>query len=179
MKLHIALIASFVLVAMTAQADDLSLEAFDAEVEELQVDDPTDRDPLAMNATLVSVNPGVGDPVIAVLKLKMSPGWYIYEEVPATQPFIETDWILNANPALEIVDVWAGPPSTRHKDISSIRVHEAGPAGTTFFRELEVIESDDSTATVEVGLRYQICNPEYCLPPTTKTKELSVALADD
>ncbi|MDH5455232.1 MAG: protein-disulfide reductase DsbD N-terminal domain-containing protein [Gammaproteobacteria bacterium] len=165
--------------SLAAYAGDISLDEFDAEVERLPVDEPTEQDPLSMNATLVAADPGHGDPVIAVLKLKMAPGWYIYADVPDSQPFIETDWILNADPSLEIIDDWAGPPSTRHKDISSIRIHEAGRDGSVFFRELEVVAPGEGSASVEIGLRYQVCNPEFCLPPKTKTRTVSVDVAAD
>ena len=179
MDIRPAALATVLLAASAAAADGLSLAAFDRAVTALEVGAPTEREPLSMNATLVSAMPGVGDPVIAVLKLRMSPGWYIYETVPATQPFVETEWILEPDSTLDIVDDWAGPPGTHHNAIPGIRVHTADPEGTVFFRELEVVDAGDGTAAVELGLRYQICNSEYCLPPTTKTRTLSVRLAAD
>ena len=161
-------------VAIPGVADELTLEAFDIAAKSLEVPEPTNEtDPLAMNAALVATNPSEGDSVIAVLKLRLMPTWYIYEDVPASQPFIETDWILEAGPGLEIIDDWAGPPATPHKTLAKTRVHASGKDALLFFRELEVTAKASSTK-VKVGLRYQVCNPEYCLPPKTKTKELTL-----
>ena len=158
-------------------ADELTLEQFDHAVDALHVGEPGERDPLAMAAALVSVDPGVGDTVIAVLKLRMLPGWYIYSQVPDTQPFIASEWILDTGPGLEILDDWAGPPSTKHKALSNTRIHAAGRKDLVFFREMEISDAAGSEVNADIGLRYQICNREYCLPPKTKKKRLAVSVS--
>ena len=161
----------------TGFADELTVEQFDHAVDALLVGEPGERDPLVMAAALVSFNPGVGDTVIAVLKLRMLPGWYIYSQVPDKQPFIASEWILDTGPGLEILDDWAGPPSTKHKALSNTRIHAAGRKDLVFFREMEILDAVGGEVNAEIGLRYQICNREYCLPPKTKKKRLAVSVS--
>ena len=161
-----------------AVADELTLEQFDRAIDALFVGEPNDRDPLALAAALVSSSPGVGDTVIAVLKLRMLPGWYIYSEVPDSQPFIESEWILDAGSGLEILDDWAGPPSTKHKQLPNTRIYAAGREDIVFFREMEVTDATGGEVNADVGLRYQICNVEYCLAPTTKKRQLAAPVSN-
>ncbi len=162
-----------------SSADELSLETFELAVLELQPAAPVSRDPLSMRAAAVSVNPGPGDAVVAAMKLRILPGWYIYAKVPPEQPFIETELILEHGPELSIVDDWTGPPTLPHKTAADTRVYESGAQDLLFFRELAVSGQRSGEATITVGLRYQICDADYCLPPTTKTQQLAVTLLSE
>ena len=165
-------------IALGATADELTIEHFDDAVAKLEVTDPTsEKDPLSMNAALVAINPGPGDTVMAVIKLKILPSWYIYETVPPSQPFIETKWILENSAELEPRYDWAGPPATPHKAIPEIKIHASSAKELLFFHEMKVADTDSENASATVGLEYQICNPEYCLPVKTKAKDLTIALS--
>ena len=132
-----------------------------------------------MRAAAVSVNPGPGDAVVAAMKLRILPGWYIYAKVPPEQPFIETELILEHGPELLIVDDWTGPPTLPHKTAANTRIYESGSKDLLFFRELAVSGHGSGEAMITVGLRYQICDADYCLPPTTKTQQLAVTLLSE
>lgn len=163
-------------IPMLGCADELTLDAFDLLVSQIVPEQPVDKDPLKMGASIVAVSPGLGDSVIVALKLRLLPGWYIYEKVPPGSPFFESEWILDIGPELSVIDEWAGPPSTPHKDLSFTRVHEAAEQDLLFFREMKVSDVRSAQAALSVGLKYQICNAEFCLAPKTKSKQLSVEL---
>lgn len=162
-----------------SSADELSLERFESEVLALHPTAPVSHDPLSMRATAVSVNPGPGDAVVAVMKLRLLPGWYIYAKVPAEQPFIETELILEHGPELSIIDDWTAPPTLPHKTAADTRIYESGAEDLLFFRELVVSEPGGGESSITVGLRYQICDADYCLPPRTKTQQLVVSLLSE
>lgn len=165
-------------LAAYCAADELTIETFDNAVATLEVSDPTsENDPLSMNATLVATNPSPGDTVMAVLKIRIMPTWYIYKVVPKSQPFIESEWILDSGPELEQLYDWSGPPATAHTSLPNTTIHASSAKDILFFHELKVAQTDSDSATATVGISYQICNPEYCLPVRTKTKELTIDLA--
>ena len=164
------------LLPPAVNADALSLERFELAVEALHPTAPVSRDPLSMRVAAVSVNPGIGDAVVAVMKLRILPGWYIYAKVPADQPFIETELILEHGPELSIVDDWTGPPAVPHNTAANTQIYESRAEDLLFFRELVVTERGSGESRITVGLEYQICDADYCLPPTTKTQQLVVPL---
>ncbi len=132
-----------------------------------------------MRAAAVSVDPGIGDAVVAAMKLRIMPGWYIYAKVPADQPYIETELILEHGPELSVVDDWTAPPTLPHQTATNTRVYESGTEDLLFFRELVVTGRGGGESRITVGLRYQICDADYCLPPTTKTQQLVVNLPSE
>lgn len=163
----------------SSSADELTLERFELAVLALHPAAPFNHDPLSMRTAAVSVNPGVGDAVVAAMKLRILPGWYIYAKVPAEQPFIETELILEHGPELSIVDDWTGPPTLPHKTAANTRIYESGAEDLLFFRELVVSERGSGESRITVGLKYQICEADYCLPPRTKTQQLVVGLLSE
>ena len=167
------------LLPSASSADELTLERFESAVLALRPADPVNHDPLSMRAAAVSVNPGPGDAVVALMKLRILPGWYIYAKVPAEQPFIETELMLEYGPELSIVDDWTGPPTLPHKTAANTRIYESGAEDLLFFRELVVCERGGGESRITVGLKYQICDADYCLPPTTKTQQLVVNLLSE
>ena len=167
------------LLPSASNADELSLERFEWAVQTLHPAAPVNHDPLSMRAAAVSVNPGPGDAVVAVMKLRILPGWYIYAKVPADQPFIETELILEHGPELSIVDNWTGPATLPHSTAANTQIYESGADDLLFFRELVVSERGGGESRITVGLKYQICDADYCLPPTTKTQQLVVRLLSE
>ena len=163
----------------SSSADELSLARFESAVLEIRPAAPGNHDPLSMRAATVSVNPGPGDAVVAVMKLRILPGWYIYAEVPDEQPFIESELILEHGPELSIVDDWSRPAALPHKTAANTRIYESGAQDLVFFRELAVAEQGGGESEVTVGIKYQICDADYCLPPTTKTQQLVVRLLSE
>ena len=166
--------------ATSSLAAELTIEEFDRAVEELEVGATSEAEPLAMSALVVPAEVSVGETVIVAMKVRMEPTWYIYVDVPSTQPFIEAKWMLRHEPEdLEIVDGWAGPLATLHKTLPGTRVHASGPRDLVFFREMEVSEGAEAgESELTVGLYYQICNPRLCLEPKTKEQRLTVRIVE-
>ena len=79
---------------------------------------------------------------------------------------------------LEIGD-WNGPADTAHASPADTRVHKAGPGDLMFFHEMKVNAAGSGKSGIEVGLRYQVCDAEYCLPPRTKVRELTLEISGD
>ena len=174
-------LVTFMLVSLggVAMAGGLNLDEFDDAIETLIVGDPSEEDPLSMSTLVIPATASVGESVVAVLKLRILPGWYIYADVPASQPFIEAQWHLEPDRELEIVDDWAGPLATPHKESPNTLVQQGGVEALVFYREAEVVDAGDGKASVDIGLTYQICSREYCLPPISKVNTMTVETASE
>lgn len=154
-------------------AKDYTLDQFDEAVEALEVAEPTKRDPLQVSATLVPSHAAPGETVVAVVKIRLMPGWHFYHKVPANEPYVETQWHLELDKGLVAVDDWSGPTPQPYESNPELKVHKGSSQPLVFFREL-VVEEEGASGEIPVstGLRYQTCDPHVCLKPEKKIIDL-------
>ncbi|WIO74012.1 protein-disulfide reductase DsbD family protein [Porticoccaceae bacterium LTM1] len=171
-----ALLLTLGLLANSSQAQDYTLGQFDEAVEALDVAEPSKRDPLQMSATLVPNHAAPGETVVAVVKIRLMPGWHFYHHVPATEPYIETKWYLELGDGLMLVDDWSGPEPRPYETNAEMKIHKGSSQPLVFFRELVVAEGANGEVDVDTGLRYQTCDPYICLPPKKKSMNLKLTV---
>lgn len=163
-----------VVLCNAIQAENYTLDQFDEAIAALPVADPTKRSPLQMNATLVPANAQPGETVVAVVKIRLMPGWHFYSRVPANEPFIQTQWFLELGEGLRAVDDWSGPEPQPYNTNPEMRVFKGGDKALVFFRELVVTDKATDSVGVSAGLRFQVCDPYICLPPKKSMQNLKL-----
>ena len=153
-----------------------TLDQFDEAVDALPVAKTSRQDPVQVSAMLIPAQAEPGETVVVVQKIRIHPNWHIYAYVPKTQPFIVTQWKLDMGDDLFAVDRWSGFEPTPYKRVPGIEVYKS-TSDMVFYRELMLSDDpEESDVEVNVGILYQACDPEICLPPVTKLKELSLAV---
>ncbi|MCV6606435.1 MAG: protein-disulfide reductase DsbD N-terminal domain-containing protein [Porticoccaceae bacterium] len=164
------------LASSMATTETYSLDQFDEAVAALVVAEPTSRAPLQINATLVPMSASPGDTVVAVVKVRLMAGWHIYAQVPASEPFIQTQWLLELEDGLAAVDEWSGPAAQAYAANPEIEIHKGSESELVFFRELVVTENAADNVAVSAGLRFQACDPNICLPPKKSVVDLMLTV---
>ena len=158
------------------QGIDYNLDDFNDAIQALPVTSPTAAEPLQLNATLVPTHASPGETVIAVLKIRLMPGWHYYSSVPKHSPYIESKLLLNLGQGLHTVDDWSGPDDQPMPGHAELKVQKGENSPLVFFRELVVKESDEQQIPVTVGLFYQTCSFDICLAPNEKKVDLTLKI---
>lgn len=122
---------------------------------------PSSGDPVSVAADLVRDNQD--NPLAVVMKVVVLQNWHIYAYVPEDAPYHQTKLLLDMPKGISGSGPWQEPDAQNAKGEPGIFVYDGELA---FIRMLkgEVQQKGQFT----VGLRYQACDPNQCLPPTEK-----------
>ena len=106
---------------------------------------------------------GSSDRMRVEATLRMDPGWHVYAELPEGSAYPLTEPTLTLSDGVELASNWhtasASKPSPN--DVATRWYTQA----VTF--ECEVVATDTMPDELEVGVYFQVCKDEMCLPPKT------------
>lgn len=134
---------------------------------ELQCSVPDEQAPVSVNAVIVR-GENAGE-LAVVVKVTIALGWHIYAYVPADQPYIVTDQILQLPDGVLKAGAWIKSHATPSSTDRGVLNYEK----EAVFYCLLISETSGS-GTLKAGILYQACNNRQCLPPQEKTMELNL-----
>lgn len=122
----------------------------------LPCDEPTERDPVALNATVVSD----GDSLAVIVKVRMAPEWLIYQYVPDNAPYVQLENLLTLPEGLVKSGKWTFSDPVRYLSDPNVLIHEE----EAWFVQ-KVVGKAKTGSLISTGLYYQTCDHKQCLPP--------------
>lgn len=155
-----------------------STDQYKQAVEALQVDAPTMRSPLQFKAALIPSSAAPGERVRLVVKVRLNPGWHIYDYVPPNEPYKQTEWLMELGAGLQAVGEWNGPQATSYYSNPIMMVHEGRDEPLVFYRELVVGEDAVGELSVKAGMKYQTCDINMCMPTKQQVEELGLKIRE-
>ncbi|MDR2283878.1 MAG: hypothetical protein LBE37_11745 [Sphingobacterium sp.] len=156
------LILFFVLVPYTRSQSILDQKIAMA-ITMLPCDEPTERDPVALKATLVSE----GDSLAVIVKVRMAPEWHIYQYVPDNAPYVQLENLLTLPQGLVKSGAWKCSDPIGYVSDPNVLIHEEG----AWFVQ-KVVGKAEKGSLISTGLYYQTCDHKQCLPPVEVKLEL-------
>ncbi|WP_163410256.1 protein-disulfide reductase DsbD domain-containing protein [Flavobacterium ajazii] len=132
----------------------------------LSVEKPQNSDPVSVNSQLIWNKDK--SRLAVIIKANILSGWHIYAYVPADQPYIKTDIVLELPEGITPLEEWTKPSAYPYED--NIFIYE----GEIVFTRIFTVNNPEKDAVITVGLFYQTCDLRQCLPPRNKTKELKL-----
>lgn len=126
---------------------------------------PTERDPLTLNAMVVSD----GDSLAVIIKANMAPDWHIYQHVPPNAPYVQLENILSLPKGLSAVGKWRSSDPVPYVSDPTVLIHE----GEAWFVQ-KIVGKKEQGSSIKAGLYYQICDHRQCLPPEEITVEIKI-----
>lgn len=153
------------LLAPLARAQSTLDKQITKAVAALVCEEPTEREPVTLNATLVSA----GDSLAVVVKVNMATGWHIYQHVPGNAPYVPLEHVLKLPKGLTAAGKWQVSKPLPYVSDPGVLIHEEE---AWFVQKLTGKAAAGSTITT--GLYYQTCDHRQCLPPVEKTIALTV-----
>ena len=166
--IELVFFVGFTTMNVYAQCIDESLELMVYVAgEELDVELPTQQDPVKLNATVVfSENK---EQLAIVMKVNILSNWHIYSDVNSKSPFIPTRIEMEIpNDGLIPLREWEKPLAKKYDDNTQIYEGE----DLLFIRYYKVGELLKFDTTWKCGLYYQACDPFKCHRPETKMIDL-------
>ena len=168
MKKLSGLFICFVLIGLCGSAQSTLDKKISALIEQLACAEPDEITPVTLNAGVLTEM----DSVAFVVKLKLASGWHIYGYVPPTMPYINMEPILKLPEGLQGVGDWKKSQLSPSVNDPGVMIYENK---AWLVHKAVHLKGIEIKGPVEVGLYYQACNLQQCLPPTEKTFELKVA----
>ena len=150
-------------VAIDQGLEETVFEKYDA----LEMGSPTRQDPLAMNAAVVWSTKK--DQLAVVMKVNLLEKWHIYAYAEENTPFIMSKIICELPKGIMPIGEWVKSESEASTD--GLHIYE----GELFFIRFYQVKDDSligKGTEFKCGLYYQTCDPNQCLPPSTKIKVL-------
>lgn len=134
-------------------------------VQQLKCIEPTDADPVTLNAQLVTER----DSVAIIVKIQIAPGWHIYDYVPATLPYIAMDPVLQLPGNVRAVGSWQKTKSSASVMDPGVLMYEQE---AVLIQKAVKLPAAKAGGSIHTGLYYQTCNLNQCLQPVEKTFDL-------
>jgi hypothetical protein len=103
-----------------------------------------------------------------IMKVEVLDNWHIYAHVPPDQPYIVSELRLSAPDGIMPVEEWETPIPYSYAD--GILVYKGSLIFIRYFSVKKVL----TNMTVGVGLYYQTCNINECLPPELEMIKLAL-----
>jgi hypothetical protein len=135
--------------------------------EKIAVWEPDFESPVSFNAKAVWSNDK--KQLAVVMKVKVLDGWHIYASVPETQPYIESKIELSVPDGMVPLGDWQLPNAYPSYD-DDVYIYK----GSFTFVQYFAINKPLQNNKISVGLYYQCCDINQCLPPTLETVEISL-----
>ena len=134
-------------------------------VKQLSCAEPGPEEPVTLNAGILIEK----DSIAVIVKVRLAPGWHIYQYVPSNLPYIPIDHILKLPENFQSSGKWemsrplpsANDPGVLIYEKEAWFVHKA-------------LRLSALPGIVRTGLYYQTCDLNQCLPPVEKTFELKI-----
>ncbi len=143
--------------------------SFDAKIAEasgqLKCDAPDERNPVSLNAVLVTEK----DSIAVIVKAVMAPGWHIYAYVPSTLPYIQMDPVLKLPATVKKAGDWMKTRPTASANDRGVLIYENE---AVLVQKAVKAPGTPAGGIINTGLYYQTCNLRQCLPPLEKTFDL-------
>lgn len=163
MRKLIGLFMVFSLAGLCVKAQSAFDKKIAAAVKQLECTEPDNENPVTLNAKLLAEQ----DSIAVMVKVRMAPGWHIYQYVPSTMPYIPIEHILKLPEGLVPVGKWeiskpfpsANDPGVLIYEKEAVFIHKV-------FRQAA------AAGPIQAGLYYQTCDLHQCLPPVEKIFEL-------
>lgn len=134
-------------------------------VKQLSCAEPTEQEPVTLNAGLLAEK----DSIAVIVKVKMAPGWHIYQYVPSNMPYIPIELLLKLPDGMQAVGKWEKAKPFPSANDPGVLIYE----NEAWFVQ-KVVRSSKAAAgiTIQTGLYYQTCDLKQCLPPVEKMFDL-------
>lgn len=117
---------------------------------------PTERDPVTLNAAVVSD----GDSSAVIVKVLLAPEWHIYQYVPANAPYVQLENLLTLPQGLVRSGQWKSSDPIGYVNDPHVLIHEE----EAWFVQKLTGKVEKGTV-IGTGLYYQTCDHKQCLPP--------------
>lgn len=133
---------------------------------QLSCPETDEQRPVTLNAGLVQEK----DSIAIVLKVKLAPGYHIYQYVPPSLPYIPIKHILQAPEGLRSMGGWVKSRATSSVNDPGVLIYEQE---ALFIQKMVRKDSGKSHGIIRAGLYFQACNLRQCLMPEEKAFELA------
>jgi len=143
----------------------------------LQIDPPSELVPMTTNAVLTQPSGEPGKTVAVLIGVRLLPGWHTYAYVPAEEPYVQTQWLLEPGTGLTAMGDWIAPPPVPDAQNPRMKLYQSGSQPLIFMHEFRIADNASGEIGVRTGLVFQTCNFIRCLPPTRKTFDLKLTVA--
>jgi hypothetical protein len=147
---------------------------------ELKVAEPTDLDPVATGATIVSryARNGVptaspGDLVTLVVRMRVGEPWHTYAKVRADSSMKATAIDVKLPDGMRYVGDWK-LPKDKPSDMPGTTVYE----GDLVFSRDVLVTAKSGSLIVGGTLQFQACNPEKCQPPRSEPFKQTIQMTE-
>lgn len=135
-------------------------------VKQLSCAEPGPEEPVTLNAGILSEK----DSLAVMVKVRLAPGWHIYQHVPSTLPYIPIEYILKLPENFRASGKWEMSKAFPSSNDPGVLIYEK----EAWFVH-KALRLSDNPDVVYTGLYYQTCDLNQCLPPVEKTFDLKVS----
>lgn len=168
--IKLAFIIVFSLISSLTFSQNQLVDRFEQIVNEasneLGTDKPDMPDPVKVNAAVVWNK--TKDKIAVVVKASILYGWHIYAFVPKTAPYLKSKLILEIPDHVVPISDWQEPVTFLMEN--NVYIYQGDIVFIRYFSINKKTKGDE----IKTGLFYQTCDLKQCLPPQSKTIQLSL-----